>query len=497
MVPEKQWRDKGDMMDKRTARKVHGVEFRSMIQRIRAQLLSSNQEDDSGAMGDGIQVYVRKRPLLEHEPKKKEFDVVTCVGDRRVVVHDCQMYADMKRKYIENHTHTVSHCFPESASTDDVYARVGAPLLDHAKSGGKSVIMMYGQTGSGKTHTMTGFQEHIAAQLFETANTPWDVVLSAVEVAGSKCYDLLRKRQRVLVCDDTAGNSKLLNVGEHVAVSAADVLDTVQRALAERATEKTAINSVSSRSHFLCFLDLRPRSNKCPARTGQVVLLDLAGSERNEDSFLHTADRRKETIEINSSHMALKQCVRALGTEDVSGYVPYRASTLTRLLKDSLWSKNARAAVIATISPIATGASVLPTSFQLIVEADTEHTLHTLQYASLMLAEHPEFSKDRVEVVPAVGVKPAKSAFKDWSHDEVVAWLRGIKRGSYAKYSSNIGTALDGKQVSRFGLPRWIQICNNNHIDADAVFKVFKKELSLQDKLEKERRACNVPRSAK
>lgn len=82
-------------------------------------------------------------------------------------------------------------------------------------------------------------------------------------------------------------------------------------------------------------------------------------SERNEDSFQHSADRRKETIEINTSHMALKQCVRAMGKEEAnvttSGYVPFRASTLTRLLKNSLWAKTAKAAVIATISPMATG----------------------------------------------------------------------------------------------------------------------------------------------
>ncbi|EQC35035.1 hypothetical protein SDRG_07275 [Saprolegnia diclina VS20] len=480
MVPEKQWREKGEMMDKRTARKVHGVDFRSMIHRLRVGLLkgSNQHEDDASNVPDGIQVYVRKRPILEHEPKKKEYDVVTCLDDHRLVVHDCQMYADMKRKFIESHTHTFSHVFSEKTSTDDVFDRVGAPLVDHAMGGGKAVIMMYGQTGSGKTHTMTGFQEHIADLLFATPQAPWNVVISAIEIAGAKCYDLLKKRQRVLVCDDEGGSSKLLNIGEHVATSAADLLATVERALAQRATEKTAVNSVSSRSHFLCFLTLRSASGD--VRGGQLVLLDLAGSERNEDSFAHSADRRKETIEINSSHMALKQCVRALGAEDVTGYVPYRASTLTRLLKESLWSKDARAAVIATISPIAT---------------DTEHTLHTLQYASLMLAENPELKRDRVDVTPAPAEAPVKAALKDWSHDEVLAWFKGIKRGMFAKYATNIGSAIDGRTVSRFGLPRWIQICNNNHVDADAIFKVFKKELSLQEKLEKERRARNIVRA--
>ncbi|OQS02933.1 kinesin [Thraustotheca clavata] len=481
MVPEKQWRDKGDMMDKRTARKVHGVDFKSTIKSIREQLVGSNQDEQSIAPTEGIQVYIRKRPLLEHEAKKKEFDVVTCVGEHCVVVHDCQMYADMKRKFIENHRHEFSHVFNEAASTDSVFDCVGVPLIKHAMSGGKSVIMMYGQTGSGKTHTMAGFQQRLVEMLFSSSSASFDVVVSAVEIAGSKCYDLLRKRQRVIVCDDANGDSKLLNVTKHIANSAIDVLQVVQKALAQRATEKTAVNSVSSRSHFLCFINLQSNNkNDVPAsKQGIITLMDLAGSERNEDSFQHTADRRRETIEINSSHMALKQCVRALGQEDISGYVPYRASTLTRLLKDSLWSKDAKAAVIATISPICT---------------DTEHTLHTLQYAKLMLEENPELVKDRVEVTVAIQEKSSKIAIKDWSHDQVIAWMQSLKRGAFSKYASNIVSAIDGKQVSRFGLPRWIQICNNNHIDAEAVFNAMRKELGLQEKIEKERRARNVTR---
>jgi hypothetical protein len=54
------------------------------------------------------------------------------------------------------------------------------------------------------------------------------------------------------------------------------------------------------------------------------VLLDLACSEHNEDSSYHDAAWRKEAIEINKSHRALKECVRAIESEDSAGFVPYR-----------------------------------------------------------------------------------------------------------------------------------------------------------------------------
>lgn len=81
----------------RTARKVHGVDFQATLGQIRKELLSkkssldqivSNQNNDSN-----IQVYIRKRPMLSHEPKKKEYDIITCVDQQTIGVHDCQMYA--------------------------------------------------------------------------------------------------------------------------------------------------------------------------------------------------------------------------------------------------------------------------------------------------------------------------------------------------------------------------------------------------------------------
>ncbi len=90
----------------RTARKVHGRAFRQAIERERYDLLKeacglqtswqpteSNQSSVGGQTSNSVNVYVRKRPLLPHEPLKHEYDVVTCLGDTEVVVHDCQMYA--------------------------------------------------------------------------------------------------------------------------------------------------------------------------------------------------------------------------------------------------------------------------------------------------------------------------------------------------------------------------------------------------------------------
>jgi len=66
-------------------------------------------------------------------------------------------------------------------------------------------------------------------------------------------------------------------------------------------------------------------------------VVDLAGSERLASSGAgENKDRLKETININKSLSALADVIGALGQGQQGGHVPYRNSTLTRLLQTSL-----------------------------------------------------------------------------------------------------------------------------------------------------------------
>lgn len=62
--------------------------------------------------------------------------------------------------------------------------------------------------------------------------------------------------------------------------------------------------------------------------------------------------------------LALKECIRALDTG--SSHVPYRASKLTLVLKDSFVNKKSKTVMIVNVSPAASSA---------------DHTLNTLRYA--------------------------------------------------------------------------------------------------------------------
>lgn len=115
---------------------------------------------------------------------------------------------------------------------------------------------------------------------------------------------------------------------------------------------------------------------------GKLSLIDLAGSERGADTKSHNRQRRMEGAEINKSLLALKECIRALDSN--STHVPYRASKLTLVLKDSFTNKHSRTVMIVNVSPGASSA---------------DHTLNTLRYAD-RVKERSIGDMNKAAVVP-------------------------------------------------------------------------------------------------
>ena len=95
-------------------------------------------------------------------------------------------------------------------------------------------------------------------------------------------------------------------------------------------------------------------------------MIDLAGSERGTVTE-NRGIRLREGAKINTSLLALANCINALGDKTKKGFfVPFRDSKLTRMLKDSLGG-NCKTVMITTISP---------------ASSQYEETINTLKYAN-------------------------------------------------------------------------------------------------------------------
>lgn len=377
-------------------------EFLGMIQSFRSQ-----QDFRPIACDDPVDVHqicvaVRKRPMNKKELQKKDIDVVTIPSKNLLLVHEPKHKVDLTR-YLQNHEFRFDYAFDENADNEIVYRYTARPLVQTIFEGGMATCFAYGQTGSGKTHTMGGdFQGKggqdsskgiyglVAKDVFKFLRSPkyrsddLMVVASFFEIYSGKVFDLLNGKSKLRVLEDARNQVQIVGLLEKSVEKVEDVLNLIQCGNNIRTSGQTSANNHSSRSHAVFQLQLKHR--KPPHRMrGKFSLIDLAGNERGADTSSSDRTVRMEGAEINKSLLALKECIRALGRK--GGHLPFRASKLTQVLRDSFIGENARTCMIAMISP----------GMQ-----SCEHSLNTLRYADRVKelgAESPEMkSNDEEEV---------------------------------------------------------------------------------------------------
>jgi len=301
------------------------------------------------------------------------------------------------------------------ASQEDVFRLAGVRnLIDSGLRGENVSILAYGQTGSGKTYTMSGVSErenkgsvrgdtigiipravkYLFSRIASEANATTSVEASFCEIYNENLYDLLNlsgetlqlrhsprrgfhvKGQLIVKCDD-----------------AQDVFEVLDEGHRTRSVASHALNADSSRSHSILTLVIKrtvqkQRSFKSgddaveiedeqfvgqSVTTSKIIFVDLAGSERIKDSKSEGLTAM-EGRQINKSLFTLGKVIACLGSAQQkrgrrpemmdTSHIPYRDSTLTKLLADSLGG-SARTLLLSCVSP---------------ASEFTDETLSTLQF---------------------------------------------------------------------------------------------------------------------
>ena len=305
-----------------------------------------------------IRVYCRVRPLSSRE---KDSDV------NGVTFPDAGQLTIANPEKRTSHSFEFDQVFGMASTQDEVFAEV-SELVTSVMDGYNCCIFAYGQTGSGKTFTMSGSREqpgvNIRAldRLFTTAqerevDTVYSIRITLLEIYMERVVDLLGDtpsgQQQPLKVVQGAQGMVVQDLTYATVQSKDEVLDALEKGSKNRRVSSTAMNADSSRSHLILSVYVvgRSRFGLTGAAGREVVgklhLIDLAGSERISRSGV-TGEGLKEAQSINSSLSALGNCIAARANR--AAHVPYRDSTLTYLLQDSL-EKNSKTLMFVQVSP--------------------------------------------------------------------------------------------------------------------------------------------------
>ncbi|KAJ5123044.1 hypothetical protein N7448_009141 [Penicillium atrosanguineum] len=389
-----------------------------------------------------ITVATRIRPLLDEETASGQVPAAFArVGESGVVdLHELRRVVRGPPP-LNSSSFRVGEVFGPDRNTESIYEDLVQPLLPWVWEGHIGTLFAYGQTGSGKTYSVNGIERLIAGALFDgTLEGQRRLHVSIFELAGNSAFDLLNTRAPFSILEDSFGNTQLAGAKEHEVTSTPDLLALIEESALFRQTASTEKNDGSSRTHAICRIRVQnPTQNTLD--DGVFYLVDLAGSEAARDIFNHSADRMKETREINISLSILKDCIRGLANMDNSKsskkpYIPFRQSTLTKVLKhvfDPSGNHECRTAVLACIGP----------SF-----LDTGATKNTLRYAEMLRSAEMK--------VVSSGYNPGVPS--TWNNKELRNYIK-IQSGNPSVSPSVLAPSETGEQLLRLSSSQFISRC--------------------------------------
>lgn len=366
-------------------------------------------------MGDrdsAIKVAVRCRIFLPFETKQgNTVSVVDVLPNDGIKIQPKQITSLDESRY----RFTFDATYGQDSGQRDMFVRSIVPLVNSCLEGYNATVLAYGQTGSGKTHTILGDfdqSDHTVPPEEDTSEAgvipralralfrhldnmkkestdkekfDYQVKVEFLELYGEDVRDLLQpdpaNGPKLSIRDGTKGREpEVIGIKTQEVANAEDALMCLTRGTLRRVTRATAMNAESSRSHAIMSVIIEQKTTRKVAnpaggkdveeiseRNSKFHFVDLAGSERMKRT-LATAQGMKEGININKGLLILGNVISTLAAQSgkKGGFVPYRDSKLTRLLKGSLGG-NHKTLMIACVSPSG---------------SNTDESLNTLRYAN-------------------------------------------------------------------------------------------------------------------
>ena len=340
-------------------------------------------------MAENIRVAVRVRPFNQREMDRGAKLIVDMQGNT-TLIKDPKSESEPKKftfdySYWSHNGYTEDeegYMHPADNKYCDqvrVFKDLGEGVLFNAWSGYNCSLFAYGQTGSGKSYSIVGYGANrgvipvvcqklfakIAEKVAQNPKDEFEVNLSMIEIYNEQVRDLLNAETMKIkgglkIREHPKKGFYIEKLTSAKVGSYKNIELKMENGTKNRTVASTAMNATSSRAHTIVAITFVQKTAATGpdqpgmTKTSIINLVDLAGSERAASTGA-AGDRLKEGAAINQSLSTLGNVISALADQAAADgkskvIVPFRDSSLTRLLKNALGG-NSKTVMMAAISP--------------------------------------------------------------------------------------------------------------------------------------------------
>ncbi|XP_062568662.1 chromosome-associated kinesin KIF4A-like [Saccostrea cucullata] len=305
-----------------------------------------------------IKVCGRCRPLTQEEATKGVKSVVKSSGDKLLIESGGK-----------EHSFSFDGAYANDVRNEQIYKERCEPILQRALEGFNVSIIALGSTNAGKTYLMSGtegdpgiapcFIRNLYQAIGERSNKEFFITVSYLEVLDEKMSDLLNPHvNQMKIRHHPHKGIFIEGLSEMVVHNWEEMSQLYEQGTRVRKMGANDIRANQARAHsvFTITVEQRTRQSSKVGVRSVICLADLAMGEAGGTSDTH----------IVAGLQGLMNVLSALGGPKKGSNIPYRDSTITRVLQDS-FGGNTVTLMFAVVSP---------------VDKAHKESLTTLQYAS-------------------------------------------------------------------------------------------------------------------